>query len=91
MANRGNGGVFEVDTAGDHSYAFAVAPGDYAISVWHDTDNDERFSMDENWTPTDGWAMSGTPALDKQPTFGEVQIQITQDAKSISIPMIYPS
>lgn len=89
-ARRGNGGVFVVETDGTRTYSFAVAPGTYAISVWHDTDNDERFSMDKNWIPTDGWAMSGTPSLDKEPSFQEVKTQIPAGKLTVSMPMIYP-
>ena len=88
-AQRGHGGVFEVAEAGNETYAFTVPAGEYAVSIWHDTDNDGQFSMDENWIPTDGWGMSGTPSTDKEPTFAEVKVAIPAGASTISIPMIY--
>ena len=90
MATRGLGGVFEVSNAGTETYAFAVPAGEYAVSIWHDTDNDGRFSMDENWVPTDGWAMSGSTNAEKQPRFEDVKIDIKEDKNSIRLPMIYP-
>ena len=91
MAQRGHGGIFEVTQAGNETYAFAIPAGEYAVSIWHDTDNDERFSMDENWVPTDGWGMSGTSSADKQPRFDEVKIAIASSGTSVRIPMIYPN
>ena len=88
-AQRGHGGVFAVTEAGTETYAFAVPAGVYAVSVWHDTDNDGKFSMDENWIPTDGWGMSGTPSTDKEPVFDEVKVAIASSGTSIRIPMIY--
>ena len=88
-AQRGHGGVFEVTEAGNETYSFSVPTGDYAVSIWHDIDNDGKFSMDENWIPTDGWGMSGTPSTDKEPTFAEVKVAIPAGASTISIPMIY--
>ena len=89
MAQRGHGGVFEVTEAGNETYAFTVPAGEYAVSIWHDTDNDGKFSMDENWVPTDGWGMSGTSSVDKQPRFDEVKIAIASSGTSVRIPMIY--
>ena len=88
-AQRGHGGVFEVTEAGNETYTFSVPAGLYAVSIWHDTDNDGRFSMDENWIPTDGWGMSGTPSTDKEPVFDEVKVAIASSGTSVRIPMIY--
>ncbi len=91
MAQRGHGGIFEVTEAGNETYAFTIPAGEYAVSIWHDTDNDERFSMDDNWVPTDGWGMSGTASADKQPRFDEVKIAIASSGTSVRIPMVYPN
>lgn len=42
------GGVYKVESAGTQTYSLAVPAGVYAVSIWHDTDNDGKFSMDEN-------------------------------------------
>lgn len=83
------GGVFKVEAAGDQTFTFAVAAGTYAVSIWHDIDNDGQFSMDENWIPTDGWGMSGTPRSDKEPTFDETKITVAASGTSVRIPMVY--
>ncbi len=90
MQQRGTaGGVYEIDVASDQSYSYSVPVGDYAISIWHDTDNDGKFSMDENWIPTDGWGMSGSSSADKEPAFGDVKINVGFEGAAVNIPMVY--
>lgn len=90
MQQRGAaGGIYEIDVASDTTYSYSVPAGDYAVSIWHDTDNDGKFSMDENWMPTDGWGMSGDYSGEREPTFDEVKINVGFDGAAINIPMVY--
>ena len=90
MAQRGLGGIFEVSKTGSQGYSFTVPTGEYAVSIWHDTDNDGQFSINENYIPTDGWAMSGSAEANEQPNFDDVKITIANSKTFISLPMIYP-
>jgi len=67
---------------------FKVPSGDYAISVWHDLDKDNSFSMNEKWEPLDGWASSG-PELKGDPTFDEVKLNIVQNGQVAELSMNY--
>jgi len=63
---------------------------EYAISVWHDRDDDGRFSMSESYETLDGWGASGTPIENKEPTFDDVKIDIPLKGTSVTIEMINP-
>jgi uncharacterized protein (DUF2141 family) len=71
--NAGAGGVYKEVKAGDHTYTYDLPVGDYAVSIWHDSDNDGKFTM-EGYTPLDGWGNSGNQNLQRPPTFDDVKI-----------------
>jgi len=90
MKQRGEaGGIYEIDTPGIQTYSYKVPAGEYAVSIWHDLDNDGKFSMTKDWIPTDGWGTSGTRDTSKQPTFDDVKLTIGPNGASVKIPMIY--
>lgn len=66
-----------------------VEPGAYAISVWHDLDEDGEFSRGENYWPTDGWGASGTYPEDRAPSFEEMKVDILQNGRVVMIDMQY--
>lgn len=89
---KGHGGILKVLTPGTMEATFNVAePGDYAVSVWHDRDNDMRFSMAADYSITDGWGASGTPPENQMPTFDDVKINVPNMGTSVEIEMINPS
>jgi len=89
---KGYGGILKVLTPGTMEATFTVTePGDYAVSVWHDRDNDMRFSMAADYTITDGWGASGTPPENQMPTFDDVKISVPNMGTSITIDMINPA
>ena len=88
---KGHGGIIRKLTPGTMQATFYVAePGDYAVSVWHDRDNDMRFSMDESYNVLDSWGASGTPPENKAPTFDDVKVTIPNMGTSVTIDMINP-
>jgi len=88
---KGHGGILTTLTPGTLQATFYVAePGEYAVSVWHDRDNDMRFSMDETYRILDGWGASGTPPTDKMPSFDDVKITVPNMGTSVTIDMINP-
>ena len=84
--------MIEKATVGEMSAIFTVdEPGDYSVSVWHDRDDDGRFSMTETYEILDSWGVSGTPPNDKEPTFDDVKISIPNMGTSVTIDMINPT
>lgn len=66
--------------------------GEYAISIWHDTNNDGRYSMDSNtWQILDGWGASGNVPQNKTFGFDDVKIAIPDYGATIAIEIKYPS
>jgi len=68
--------------------SFQIPAGDYAVSVWHDLDKDNSFTMDKKWQPLDGWASSG-PELKGDPKFDDVKFNAAKDGQVIEISMHY--
>ncbi len=84
------GTVLPAPTAGTHTVTFDIPAGDYAISVWHDENDDYVFDLDENGMPADGWSMVNGEALTGVPTFEVVKVTLTEDGTSAAAAMIYP-
>jgi uncharacterized protein (DUF2141 family) len=61
-----------------------VPPGDYAITVWHDANGNNRFEMG-----TDGWAMANGDRLRGQPTFETVKLTIHAGALRLPLAVSY--
>lgn len=67
-----------------------VAPGEYAISVWHDDNGNERFDLDPNTgRPMDGIAVPNSEALYGPPRFDDVKTRIGTEAAAIALSMLY--
>jgi uncharacterized protein (DUF2141 family) len=85
----GAGGVYQNIKAGQHTYEYQLPAGDYAVSVWHDSDNDGKFTM-QGYLPLDGWGNSGNQNLQAPPSFDDVKITLSAKGKSETINMHYP-
>ncbi|MFN0024482.1 MAG: DUF2141 domain-containing protein [Parvularculaceae bacterium] len=66
-----------------------VAPGQYAVSVWHDIDGDGVFDAAANGSPLDGWAMIDAASLRAAPAFDQVSFKIEKSSVSVDVDMIY--
>ncbi len=63
-----------------------VPPGDYAISVWHDQNGNNRFEIDPSTgSSPDGWAMPNGDAIRAQPAFDQVKLSIP--ATGLRVPL----
>lgn len=92
MGMKGHGAVLKSVTPGNMSATVNVSePGNYAISVWHDMDNDTVFDMDKTYRPSEGWGASGTVPADRMPTFDDVKISVESFGTNVTIPVTYPS
>lgn len=66
-----------------------VEPGTYAVSIWHDLDEDGKFSRGKDYWPTDGWGSSNNPQAGKAPSFEDMKVDVTHDGQLIPITMQY--
>jgi len=88
---KGFGGIIQRAKAGEMTATFNVdEPGEYSVSIWHDRDDDGRFSMDASYNVLDSWGASGTPPTGKAPTFDDVKMTVPSMGTSVTIGMINP-
>lgn len=89
---KGFGGVIQKAEAGDMTRTFNVdEPGEYSVSIWHDRDDDGRFSMTETYQVLDSWGASGTPPENSSPTFDDVKVSVPSMGTTVNIDMINPT
>lgn len=82
---RAGGRIVAAPQAGSLSVDLGeVAPGDYAITIWHDANGNNQFDMG-----TDGWAMANGDRLRGQPTFDVVKLTIPADALRLPVAVSY--
>ena len=88
---KGHGTILKQTTAGTVTETVQLpAAGDYAISIWHDLDNDGRFSMNERYEILDGWGTSGGIPEAAAPSFSTSKISVPSSGAETTIAMIYP-
>jgi len=67
-----------------------VAPGDYALTVWHDDNGNRMFDVDPaSGRPADGWATVNADGLRGPPTFDQVKTQVGAEGARIALPVHY--
>lgn len=60
-----------------------VTPGNYAIMVLHDENDNERMDMEVNGMPKESYGMSNNPMLYGPPTFNDAQFELTENKEII--------
>lgn len=85
MRNEGTAGSIETPRPGTMTFEYEVAPGTYAISVWHDDNDNGQFDRDDTGFPVDGWALSGQGY-----NFDDVKFTVGSDGATIRMEMTYP-
>lgn len=78
----------ETVTAGEMTVSLDVAPGTYAVSVWHDDNADMQFNFG-NMGPEDGWGFSGAPNPMGPPTWDGSKFEVTEDGAEVSVTITY--
>lgn len=58
-----------------------VAPGNYAVMVLHDENDNERMDMEPNGMPKESYGMSNNPMLYGPPTFADAKFELTKDTE----------
>jgi uncharacterized protein (DUF2141 family) len=67
-----------------------VAPGDYAVVVWHDDNKNGKFDAGAaGGPPEDGWALSNFVNPTAPPTFDQVKIAVAEADVKVAMPMNY--
>ncbi|MGJ8559724.1 MAG: DUF2141 domain-containing protein [Litorimonas sp.] len=88
---KGQGAILKETAAGTITETVQLpSGGDYAITIWHDLDNDGRFSMNERYEIADGWGTSGKVVTNSAPTFQSAKITVPNFGAETTIAMIYP-
>ncbi|HDZ04126.1 hypothetical protein LCGC14_0217860 [marine sediment metagenome] len=62
-----------------------VQPGDYAFSVLHDANDNQRMDFETNGMPLENYAMSNNPMLMGPPTFSDVKFSVATDDMEIKL------
>ncbi|MEP1229917.1 MAG: DUF2141 domain-containing protein [Litorimonas sp.] len=92
MGIHGYGGVIQAVSSETMSATFKVdTAGDYAVSVWHDLNNDGVFSMDDNYQILDGWGASGNVPVNRRPKFEDVMVKVETYGATVPVMLKYPS
>jgi uncharacterized protein (DUF2141 family) len=66
-----------------------VAPGEYALSVMHDANDDRQLNMSPQFIPLEGWAMSNGDALMGPPTFDLVKVTVPASGGTVRATVQY--
>ena len=89
---KGHGGILQEATLGEMKATFNVdQAGDYAVSVWHDLNDDGIFSMNESYKILDGWGNSAETQVAGRPTFDDVKIAVPAYGADVTVKMKYPN
>jgi uncharacterized protein (DUF2141 family) len=88
---RAYGEIVHAPTAGAVSLILKdVAPGDYAVTVWHDDNGNQTFDVDPaSGRPSDGWASLNAEALRGPPAFDQVKSTVGDTPLTLALPMHY--
>ena len=88
---RTQGEVIQAPKAGALSLTFKdVAPGEYAVSIWHDENGNGTFDVDPaTGRPKDGWGTLNSEALRGMPRFDQVKSTVGNGTLILTMPVHY--
>ncbi len=67
-----------------------VPPGDYAVSVWHDQNDNRRMEIDPSQgQAVDGWAMLNGAVLRARPEFDQVKLSVSAAGAQVPLELRY--
>ena len=90
MQDRGSAGsVTPAPKAGSHRFVYELPAGEYAVSVWHDDNDNGKFDASDKHVPLDGWALSNGDKLRGEPTFDQVKTTVAAAPVGVSLKMVY--
>lgn len=87
---RAAGEIVRTVPAGTLSVALGeIPPGDYALTVWHDDNGNDRFDVGAGGMPQDGLAVSNSAGLRARPAFDEVKFTVGVAPVRVALPLYY--
>ncbi len=66
-----------------------LAPGRYAVMVYHDANNDQKLNLRFGMFPTEGYGLSNNPVVMGPPKFSESVFDLKAGENRISIKIAY--
>lgn len=66
-----------------------LAPGRYAVMVYHDANNDQKLNLRFGMFPTEGYGLSNNPVVMGPPKFSESVFDLKPGENRISIKIAY--
>jgi uncharacterized protein (DUF2141 family) len=90
--DRAGGQIVRVAAPGTLSLDLGdIPPGDYAVSVWHDDNDNHRFDMDsQGGGPLDGWGIAkGAEAGAGPPDFDRSKVTVAQAPLRVPMTLHY--
>lgn len=90
-AARAAGRRVEASPAGTLSVDLGEVPaGDYAVTVWHDDNGNDRFDVDNaTGRPLDGVASANVENLHGPPTFDRIKVVVPADGLALPLALHY--
>jgi len=67
-----------------------LAPGDYAVTVYHDEDGDGRLGRLMGVAPAEGFGLSNNPKLRGRASFEQARVHLPGEGHAIAITLRYP-
>ena len=64
-----------------------LAPGDYAVSVLHDANGNQRMDSNVIGIPTEGYGFSNNPRVMRKATFDEARFAVGDEPANITVQM----
>jgi len=88
---RSYGDIVRSPAAGSVSFTLKdVAPGYYALTVWHDDNGNDRFDVDPaTGRPADGWAARNAEGLRAAPKFDQLKSTVGPGPLTLVLPVTY--
>ncbi|MCW8999991.1 MAG: DUF2141 domain-containing protein, partial [Kangiellaceae bacterium] len=66
-----------------------IPPGDYAVSLFHDENNDNLLNLKRSKIPLEGYGTSRAMSKFDEPGFDRASIKLGPQSKTINIKMYY--
>jgi uncharacterized protein (DUF2141 family) len=88
---RAYGDIVRAPSAGALSLTLeGVAPGEYAVTIWHDDNGNRKFDVDPaTGRPTDGWSSVNSEAIYGPPAFDQVRMAVGEAPLTLALPLHY--
>ena len=66
-----------------------IAPGTYAVKVFHDENGNRRLDSDWLGIPTEGYGLSNDPPKNRKPTFAASAFKVGAEPVTVTVSLFY--